>query len=41
MANICIVIIYYPIYNFTNFEVNLNFFIKPFSYMTKKAIAIK
>ena len=33
----CIVIIYFPLYDVINFEVNLSFFIKPFFYMAKKS----
>ena len=37
LDNVCIVIIYFPVYVFTNVEVNLSFRIKPFSYMNKKS----
>ena len=36
LGNICINIICFTVYYVINFEINLNFFVKPFSYMTKK-----
>ena len=36
LANIGTVIICYPDFDVINFEINLSFVIKPFSYMTKK-----
>ena len=32
----CIVIMYVPVYDIVNFEMNLNFLIKPFPYITEK-----
>ena len=34
----CIVIIYFPVYDVINFEVKLSFLIKSFFYMTKKSV---
>ena len=36
LINICIAIVYYPGCQVIDFEINLLFLIKPFSYMTKK-----
>ena len=38
LGNMCIVIICCPLCNAINFEINLSFFVKPSSYMTKKAM---
>ena len=35
-GNICLVFVYYPVCDVVNFEINLSFFVKLFSYMTKK-----
>ena len=35
LVNMCIVVICCPVFDFINFEINLNFLINPFSYMTK------
>ena len=37
LGNMCIVIIYFPVYDVMNFEKNLRFLIKQFFYMTKKS----
>ena len=37
LGNMCI--IYFPVCDFTNFEINLSFLIKSFSYVTKKVRA--
>ena len=36
MSNMCVEIVCFPCYNVIHFEINLNFIIKPFFYMTKK-----
>ena len=36
LANMCIVIIYFPVDEVTSFEINLSFLIKLFSCITKK-----
>ena len=36
LANMCIVIIYFPVDELTSFEINLSFLIKLFSCITKK-----
>ena len=36
LGNVCIVIIFSPVYDVINSEINLSFLIKPFFYMTKK-----
>ena len=35
-GNICLVFVYYSVCDVVNFEINLSFFVKLFSYMTKK-----
>ena len=35
-GNICLVFVYYPVCDVVNFEINLSFFVKLFSYITKK-----
>ena len=36
LGNMCIIIIYILVYDVRNFEINLSFLIKPFSYKTKR-----
>ena len=36
LGNMCVAIIFIPVYDVTNFGINLSFLLKPFSYMTKK-----
>ena len=38
LANMSIVIIWFPVCHVINFEINLSFLIKPVSYMTKKSV---
>ena len=41
LGNICIVIVYCPVFDVVNFEINLSFLIKPFfdisTFLTKKS----
>ena len=36
LGNMCIVTVWFPVSDFINPEINLSFFIRPFSYITKK-----
>ena len=36
-ANVCIVIVCYPVFDVINFEAYISFLIEPFSYMTKNS----